>query len=77
VRILSIVACGRLAERLVRQAGQPVPVEEVAARLGSYGIDVDRARAGVQLAVIVGRLEGSADEDGNTCVRVPTKRAVA
>jgi hypothetical protein len=77
VRILSIVACGSPAELLVRQAGQPVPVEEVAARLGSYGIDVDRARAGVQLAVIVGRLEGSADEDGNTCVRVPTKRAVA
>ena len=74
--VLSIVACGRLAERRC-DSSPGSSVERAVAQLGSYGIDVDRARAGVHLSVIVGRLEGSVDEDGNTCVRVPTKRAVA
>ena len=56
-----------------------MPVDALVALLETYDVDVDvdRARAGVQLAVIVGRLEGSVDEDGNSCVRVPTKKAVA
>ena len=76
--ILSLVAVARLAERHVRQAGQPVPVEHVVHWLvDSVGVEEDRARAGVRLAVVVCRLEGTTDEDGRACLRLPVEREAA
>jgi hypothetical protein len=49
--VLSIVAVGRLAERRVREAGEPVRVEAVVRWLvDSVDVQDDRARAGVRLA---------------------------
>ena len=66
--MLSLTAAGRLAERIVRKAGEPVPVDELVATLEGYDVDTDRARAGVQLAVVVGRLTAIEDVDGRACV---------
>ena len=73
--VLSIVAVGRLAERRVREAGEPVRVEAVVRWLvDSVDVQDDRARAGVRLATYVGRLEGITDDRGRACVRIPEKR---
>jgi len=68
--ILSVVAVGRLAERSVRQAGEPVVVEQVLDSLVSLGVAVDRAEAGIRLATTIGRLE-SIERDGRTYLRIP------
>jgi hypothetical protein len=76
--VLSIVAVARLAERHVRQAGHLAPVEDVVRWLvESVGAQDDRARAGVQLACIVGRLEDTTDEAGRACLRLPVAEAAA
>jgi len=56
--ILSLPAIGRLAERHVRQHGQPIPRAALVKFLRSIDVDVpdDRADAGVRLAITVGRL---------------------
>ncbi len=78
MRILSIVAVGRLAERRVRQAGDALPVEDVVSWLvDSVGVQDDRARAGVRLATIVGRLEPVKDDNGRPCLRIPDPREAA
>jgi len=71
------LACGRLAERHCRKAGAPVPIEQLVAMLEAHDVLTDRAQASIRLAVTIGRLEAVTDSEGNTCVRVPTKRAVA
>ena len=76
--VLSVVAVGRLTERHVREAGQPVPVEEVVRWLvDAVGVADDRARAGVRLAVTVGRLETTTDDDDRPSLRIPTEREAA
>lgn len=77
MRVLSLTATCHLAERLVRKTNEPVPVEHLVALLETYDVERERARAGVRLACTVGRLISTEDLEGNTCVRVPTKRAVA
>ena len=78
MRILSVVAVGRLAERFVRKADdQPMPVADLVALLTNYDVADDRARAGVQLSVIVGRLEGTTDSEGRACVQLPEAREAA
>ena len=73
--VLSIVAVARLAERRVRQAAKPLLVEDVVRWLrDSVGVEEDRARAGVRLAVVVCRLEGTTDEADGACLRLPTER---
>jgi hypothetical protein len=75
VTVVSVVAVCRLAERHVRGVGEPVPVEQIVARLESYGIDRERGRAGCRLAVVVGRLTETTDAAGHRCLRVPAKAA--
>ncbi len=76
-RVLSIVAVGRLAARHVRQVGQALPVDDVVQWLvDSSGVQDDRARAGVRLAVVVGRLEAE-DHDGQPCLRIPDEMEAA
>ena len=54
--ILSLPAIGRLAERHVRQHGQPIPRAALVKWLRSIDVPDDRADAGVRLAITVGRL---------------------
>ncbi len=76
--ITTIVAVGRLAERRVRQAGQPVPTEDVVRWLiESVGVQDDRARAGIRLAVIVARIETVTGDDQRPCLRIPDPREAA
>jgi hypothetical protein len=80
VTILSIVAVGRLAEHHVRQSTSPCPIETIVRWLvDSIGVQDDRARAGVRLACVVGRLEGTTDSAGSPCLRIPSddRRAAA
>ena len=73
--VLSLPAVGRLAQRHVRQATQPVPVEDVVAWLvNAIGLQDDRARAGVRLAEIVGRLAAVTDDEQRPCLRIPDER---
>lgn len=74
MRILSLTATGRLAERIVRQTGGLVPVEQLVCWLEGLDVETDRARAGVHLATIVGRLD-AVDDEGRPCVRLPSARA--
>jgi len=68
--VLSLTAVSRLAERRVPQANQPVPVEEVVAWLiNAIGVQDDRARAGIRLGTIIGRLE-QIEVDGRPAVRL-------
>jgi hypothetical protein len=71
---LSIVACGRLAERHCRKAGKPVPVEQLVSWLEGLDVDVDRARASIRLACTIGRLEAITDSEGRACVQLPDQR---
>jgi hypothetical protein len=71
VRVLSLTATGRLAERIVRKAGEPMPVDTLVTTLEAHDVETSRARAGIQLAVIVGRLEGTTDNEGRQCVTLP------
>jgi hypothetical protein len=76
VSVLSVVAVGRLAERIVRKAAdEPMPVDALVTQLEDHDIDIDRARAGVALATLVDRLEAITDEQGKPCVRIPTRKA--
>jgi hypothetical protein len=76
--VLSVVAVGRLAERHVRQPGEPVPVEHVVRWLvDSLGVADDRAHAGARLAVTVGRLEAIEDSNGRPCLCLPNERTAA
>jgi hypothetical protein len=72
---LSLTAAGRLAERIVRKTGEPMPVTEVIRILETYDVDIERARAGVALATVVGRLEGTTDSEGRQCVQIPAEKA--
>ena len=73
VRILSIVACGRLAERHCRKAGQPLPVEQLVRMLEAHDVLTDRAQASIRLAVTVGRLDAVTDREGRQCVQIPDR----
>lgn len=77
MRILSLTATSRLAERCVRVEGGAVPVDQLVASLASLDVDVERAQAGIRLAVTVGRLEAVADEHGGSQLRIPESSAVA
>jgi hypothetical protein len=71
--VLSLTALSRLAERHVREAGGgPVPIEQLVTLLDC--IDEARARAGIRLAVIAGRLECATDDEQQPCIRVPDNR---
>jgi hypothetical protein len=72
VTVLSLTALSRLAERHVRQANNPMPISELIAALDC--IDEARARAGIRLAVIAGRLERATDDEQQPCIRVPDNR---
>jgi hypothetical protein len=74
VRILSIVACGRLAERHCRKARAPIPIEQLVRMLEAHDVLTDRAQASIRLAVTIGRLEAVTDDDGRACVRLPAAR---
>ncbi len=54
--ILSLPAIGRLAERHVRQHGQPIPRAALVKWLTSIDVPDDRADAGLRLACTIGRL---------------------
>jgi hypothetical protein len=71
VRVLSLTAACRLAERIVRKAGEPVTVEQLVKLIEAQDVDIERARAGVALATVVGRLEGTTDSEGRQCVGIP------
>ena len=75
MRILSIVACGRLCERTCRQASAPVPISELVEMLEGHDVLTDRAHASIRLATTIGRLEAVTDDEGNACVRIPAERA--
>jgi hypothetical protein len=63
---LSLTGSSRYAERIVKGASRPVPAHDVIARLVVLGVDLERAQAGVRLAVTVGRLVHIDD-----CLRLP------
>jgi hypothetical protein len=63
-RVLSLTACCRLAERVVREARGDLPREPLLARLTAFDIDEERAAAGARLATIVGRLRAATDDEG-------------
>lgn len=73
-RILSIIAVGKLAERRCRELARPVSIDELVAWLESCEVDVDRAHAGVRLAVYVARLDAVTDDEGRACVKLPEAR---
>ena len=73
MKILSLTATCRLAERIVRKAGKPVPVEELVALIETYDVERERARAGVRLACTVGRLVATDDLEGRPCVQLPDR----
>ena len=74
MRVLSIVACGRLAERHCRKAGGgPVPIEQLVPMLEAHDVLTDRAPASIRLAVTVGRLDAVTDREGRQCVQIPDK----
>jgi len=76
--VLSLTAVSRLAERRVRQASRPVPVEAVVAWLvNAIGVQDDRARAGIRLATIVGRLQIVTDDEQHRCLAVPARTETA
>jgi hypothetical protein len=77
MRVLSLTATSRLAERAVRQAGQTVPVEELVTQLVNLDVEEDRARAGVRLAEIAGRLEVVTDDQDRPCIRLPRELKAA
>ncbi len=54
--ILSLPAIARLAERHVRQHGQPIPRGQLVKSLEMLDVERTRADAGVRLATTVGRL---------------------
>jgi hypothetical protein len=54
--ILSLPAVSRVAERHCREQRQPIPRTELVKWLTSIDVAADRAEAGVNLAVICGRL---------------------
>jgi len=54
--ILSLPAVGRVAERRLRQHGQPMPQAELVKWLGTIDVAHERALAGIRLAVTIGRL---------------------
>lgn len=54
--ILSLPAVGRVAERHLRQHGQPIPREQLVAWLDSIDVAPERAKAGLRLAITCGRL---------------------
>jgi hypothetical protein len=74
VRVLSIVACGRLAERHCREAGEPVLVEQLVRMLEAHDVLTDRAQASIRLAVTIGRLTAVTDEQGRQCVTLPGRK---
>ena len=54
--ILSVPACARLAERHVRQHGQPIARAALVKSLEALDVERSRAEAGVRLAVTTGRI---------------------
>lgn len=50
MRVLSLTATSRLAERCIRMAGEPMLVSDLIARLESLDVDTERAQAGIRLA---------------------------
>ncbi len=75
MRVLSLPALGLRAERRVRKAGRPVPFDAVVAYLvNEVGVPDDRARAGLRLARVVGRLEGTTDDEQRLCLYIPDDR---
>ena len=73
--VLSLTALSRLAERHVREVGEPVPVEQLVTLLDC--IDDARARAGIRLAVIAGRLESTTDDEQQPCIGIPNREEAA
>jgi len=71
--VLSLPAAGRLAERIVHDAGAPVTSEQIVTRLEALDIDTERAQAGIRLAVTVGRLEAISGD----CLRIPARTEAA
>ena len=71
MRVLSLTATSRLAERCIRLAGEPMLVSDLIARLESLDVDTERAQAGVRLAVTVGRLEAIEDKAGEPWLSIP------
>ena len=69
--ILSLPAVARLAERRACELGGMVRLDELLRWLDGAGVRPERAQAGVQLATVIGRLEGAADDAGEPCLRAP------
>ncbi len=75
VSVLSLSAIGRVSERRIRQAGQPVPLADITRWLtDTVGVDIERATAGLKLARITGRLELTKDAEGSTCLRIAERK---
>jgi hypothetical protein len=70
VTLLSTRAIATLAERHVRKADAPVPIDEVLVGLQRFGVEPDRAEAGVQRAIANDHLESVLDADERPCVRL-------
>lgn len=68
--ILSLTALARIAERHVRTRG-PIATNDLRDLMTTVAADVDRAEAGIRLAVIGGRLE----LDRDATLRIPAKDA--
>jgi len=72
--VLSLVAVGRLAERHIRQATEPVLATALVSWFEHMNVDAERAQAGIRLAVIGARLEQT-EVDGRPAVQLAAPSA--
>ncbi len=72
--ILSLPAVGRLAERHLRQHGQPIPRAQLIKALEAIDVPDDRAAAGIRLAITIGRL---ADTPAGIAIPLDERKAAA
>jgi len=64
VRILSVTAASRLAEQLLHEAGGELTHDGLLDRLEDLDVDRKRGAAGFGQAIVIGRLQAVASEDG-------------
>lgn len=76
MRVLSLTATRKLAERFIRHADEPVAVADALRWLEALDVERSRAEAGIRLGCIAGRLEQTTDDQGRPCLRIPGRGSV-
>jgi hypothetical protein len=79
VRVLSIVARADASPNApAAPLTHPSPIATIVALLqDDYDVQPDRAAASIRLAVTIGRLDTTTDDEGTPCVQTPSERNAA